>query len=147
VSTGHLANLECGRRVPSAALAADLIAVLELPPDLAERLTEVAAPAAGRSRPGYALEGRRSHEGDRTTVVRLAELPTLSVWAERQTSGNAEQIRAFLDACDRRRLAALDRELRTVGRALREFVRADDELVMRHEWAETVAQALDNLET
>jgi hypothetical protein len=59
--------------------------------------------------------------------------------------GTSEQVAAFFATCDRARLEALDAEMRTVGRALRAFVRADDELA-RREWAESIAQALDDLE-
>jgi transcriptional regulator with XRE-family HTH domain len=51
VSATHLANLERGRRVPSLAVAEDLIRAYRLPPGFAERLRAVAAPCAGRSSP------------------------------------------------------------------------------------------------
>jgi transcriptional regulator with XRE-family HTH domain len=48
IDPGHLCRIELGERCPSVAVARDLVAALELPPDLAARLLEVARPA-GRS--------------------------------------------------------------------------------------------------
>ena len=73
-------------------------------------------------------------------MPQIDDLPTLTTWARKQTTGTAEQVEAFFAACDRARIEALDAEMRTVARALRRFVKADDELV-RREWADTVLAA------
>jgi transcriptional regulator with XRE-family HTH domain len=134
MSRSMLGSLEHGRKLPSAALAADIAAVLELDPDTADRLAEVAVPDRGRSRPGAAHGGRRCHE----------DWPTARAWMARQSTGTAEQLDAFLRTIDRRRLQRLDDEMRVVAQALRRFVAADDALV-RCEVAESIAQALDSL--
>lgn len=54
VSQGHLWALEAGRRVPSAAVAEDLAAVLTLASDELAQLRAAAVDDAGRSNPARA---------------------------------------------------------------------------------------------
>lgn len=51
VSVGMLCHLQAGKRLPSAALAEDLIENLALSPEVASALRAVARPYAGRSSP------------------------------------------------------------------------------------------------
>jgi transcriptional regulator with XRE-family HTH domain len=51
VDAGHLSRIERGLRCPSLAIARDLVAALELAPDLAAWLLAIARPDAGRSAP------------------------------------------------------------------------------------------------